>query len=147
MPRGVARSAADRDRALAILERDGLAAASQQTGIPKGTILGWTSSNVVRTSNRQRVAAAVEERVVTMAERRTRLAERLLTVAEQRVELLGESPKADSRHLAVVAAIAIEKSQLLAGEATVRTEAIQPEQARSELADLQRHWRERRLTA
>jgi hypothetical protein len=143
----VARSAAEREHALRLYSEHGLAHASEATGVPKATLLRWVDQSGTERNAKKLRAIVLETAQATMAERRARLAERLLTVAEQRVELLADDPTADRRHLAVVAAIAIEKSQLLAGEATVRTEAIQPEQARSELADLQRHWRERRLTA
>jgi hypothetical protein len=49
----------------------------------------------------------------------------------------------DQKQIALAVAIAIDKSQLLSGEATARTEVMEPEQAAGEIARLQQEWRAR----
>jgi len=147
MARGRPRSEAERRRALAIYEQDGLAAASQQTGIPKQTIQQWASSDGLRTAEPAKTAAATATHSRTMAERRARLADDLLADAERlRAHvwtpatvhhwskdgdfLERELPTptiSDQKTLLLAAAIAIDKSQLLAGEATERSEQVSTE--------------------
>ncbi len=100
---------------------------------------------------------------MTRAERVERLAENLLSDAERlRVKLwekrtaslldgtpieLSHPEFKDQKDILLSAAIAIDKSQLLAGHATARVETLEPEQATDRIAELQRQWRERQAQA
>jgi len=114
-----------RAQALDVYREKGLAAAHHETGIPKPTITDWAVSVGIRSYGNERTAAATEAIRLTREERAARLADDLLAIAEDRAKLIRahqvETPR-DEQTLMTVSAIAIDKSQLLAGQATSRHE-------------------------
>jgi hypothetical protein len=132
----------EKARALEIYQGEGAAEASRQTGIPRATISKWASRAGVTVSpeRHEKLSAAVQAAQLTLAERRSRLAIDLMTeaetergrlrqaVTERRVSASGrlvewtedEPSPSDRRAIATTAAILIDKSLLLSGEATTR---------------------------
>lgn len=134
-----------RERALRLYQELGPSEASRQTGVPKQTIASWGRRSGVHTNApTQQTAAAVEAARATREQRVARLAENLLSDAEKLrgflwepvtlTTLSGELFKReypafkDQKDLLLAVAIAVDKSQLLAGHATARVETIEPEQ-------------------
>ena len=151
---------AQKRAALAIYQQHGLAMAHHQTGIPRSTLQRWAVAegmDLAQLSGRtaEKTRAAVETRKATMAERRAALAARMLAEAEIEMERLrsqvterrvsasgklvewteAEPSPQDRRAIATVAAILIDKSNLLSGEATQRTESMTTEEARRRLRE------------
>ena len=147
-----------KEQALDIYAEHGPAEAAKQTGVPYRTVHRWA-----RKANLS-YATAKKEHVERLTRHRAELAERLYTEAGQLLDQLhhtttdrkvvtsrGEPPAivdvdldkprfADQKHIVTSAAIAIDKAQLLTGEATERTEATTTEgdiwsKARDEYGD------------
>lgn len=154
MPKGTPVDPALRERALAIYAEKGPAEASRQTGIPRGTISQQARAagiTVIRTSRTREATAAAK---LSMEQRRAELADTLLEraiveaqrlgekVTERRVSSNGtlvtwEEPEplpADRRNIAQTLSTLVEKSNLLSGQATARTETLDPAEAREKLA-------------
>ncbi|HEX9994516.1 MAG TPA: hypothetical protein VGB14_16420 [Acidimicrobiales bacterium] len=162
--------------ALRLYATEGIAAAEQATGVPRGTLKSWASRAGVEGCNQNPAAAAAVR--ATMAERRERLAEALMGDVERlRVQLFApcveQKPIALSGgrghpgrvEIAVVErdqptfgeqvkimtaiGIAVDKVQLLTGEATQRTETLggDPRREALEAWDELEAWRERRRGA
>lgn len=151
-----------RAEALTLYAKHGPGEAARRTGIKRGTISVWAQRAGVTCNSRETMAAAREVAVLTRQERTIRLSASLLAVAEREIEGLtkpvhtrkvaasgkliewDDLPEpADRRQMVTIAAIAIDKSQLLVGEATSRVERIEPAEAESEIQRLQAGWRER----
>lgn len=142
-----------RAEALRLLAEVGPAEAARQTGIPKGTIASWGSRlGVTAVDATTATRAAVEHRVATIAERKAALAEGLMDdidrlrrdlfapTVERKVmsvrtgEHLTEAAIVDVHHRTTSAmerkttmqaiALAVDKVQLLTGEATERVEQL-----------------------
>lgn len=112
-----------RATALELYAEAGPSAVEATLGIPKGTVTGWAKAAGIRTFRNERTAAAVEALTTDAAARRARLAERLLTVAERAVDHeLAKLATADLRDIVGARTRAIHDHQLLAGEATARSE-------------------------
>ena len=128
-------------QALSIYIECGPAEASHQTGIASATIRSWAHRSGQTVLRRQSNVAAVQAAILSREQRRARLADDLLAVAEREVAMLyqpvhtrnvaarsrliesDDLPEApERRQMITIAAIAIDKSQLLAGDATSRTE-------------------------
>jgi malonyl CoA-acyl carrier protein transacylase len=133
-----------RKAALAAYVELGLAEAHRRTNVPKVTILRWVDACGME-RNAERLAAAMhrfpEGLGTCIADIKAGMVRDLLEVAAARIAYLKATPATDPREAASTAAIAIEKAQLLAGEATARIEAITPEQAQAELDAYVREWR------
>lgn len=148
-------SAEEKARALAIYAESGPAEASRQTGIPRGTVSQMARRAGVTVTRSEQIAGAVEAAKATMAQRRAELADIMLreaqvemqrlrsSVRESRVSAKGdlvqwEEPEpspADRRAIATTAAILVDKSNLLSGEATSRSETLSVEDARKRLSE------------
>lgn len=118
-----------RAQALELYAEHGAAAAARTTGIPSGTVKAWASRRGVqplhRIKNSEGVRAAVERRQRTAEDRRTRLVELLGEIAELGAERELELLSVESVSLRDVVGArtrAIHDLQLLAGDATSRTE-------------------------
>lgn len=136
-------------RALQLYLEHGAGHASQATGVPAGTIRSWASRTGQQTPRADRTAQARRDAAETAAERRLRIASRCYNDAEQLLDELfrpaelvkvvtlsggkdaagdvevvrvdvDRPPPGDQRHIAVAAAILLDKAQLLSGEATAR---------------------------
>lgn len=117
-------------RALELYHDHGPAEASRQTGIPKNTITSWGVRAGLHSVAPERTRAAVEAHQLDVAVVSTRLAALLARTAVDRQEWIVEQHAAkDVRAAQTVAAIAIEKMQLLTGKATQRVETIAAEEA------------------
>lgn len=139
-----------REEALVLMQAHGHAEAARRTGIPVGTISSWGHRAGVD-SGAATVAtkAAIEQRVATMAERKTKLADDLAKAAERmlrdafaptlerkvvpgtqwrRTEIVDvhnpTTTHAERRQAVEAVARAVETVQLLTGEATQRTETV-----------------------
>ena len=134
-----------RERALAIYLERGTAEASRETGVPKGTIAAWASRNGTATLAPDRLARAAETAVARREAHLAELADDLVVIARDRAKRLRMAITADSeREIAQVMGIAIDKAQLLTGKATVRTEALEPEETRRQVTELRDDLAERR---
>ena len=140
---------AQRRKAVNLYIKHGTTKASQQSGIPKRTLLRWAKDNDVVAHARDKTAEAVAESARLNAERRERIKTLLLEKIE---DLLGrmnlphidfkgkdarqiEYPTAtsgDVKNYAVSVAVLIDKYRLEMGESTSRAE-ITFEQAESRL--------------
>lgn len=133
----------DRARALEGYDTLGPAECARRAGVAPSTLRSWASRAGVAAAAAQRVAAAVERRTLDLEERRQLLAGDLLTAAEEALQALhqpvavyragtegivaGEAPRPsprDRQALLVGAAVAIDKAQLLTGQATERTDDL-----------------------
>jgi hypothetical protein len=75
----------------------------------------------------------------------TRIAVNLARIADDRTQWIADQPAdKDVVRPMTVAAIAIDKAQLLTGKATVRTEALEPEETRRQVTELRDDLAERR---
>ncbi len=120
-------SAQDRQRAIELAREVGKTEAARQLGMPAGTIASWLhrAGIGVAPEMTERMALATAVRQVTMAERKAVLAERLATLAEKATASLAAKIEADevsARDLVSAMTAAIDRLQLLTGEATARTE-------------------------
>lgn len=120
-------SAQDRQRAIELAQEVGKTEAARQLGMPAGTIASWLhrAGIGVAPEMTERMALATAVRQVTMAERKAVLAERLATLAEKATASLAAKIEADevsARDLVSAMTAAIDRLQLLTGEATARTE-------------------------
>lgn len=147
MPRA-ARDPNEKAEALRLLAEVGIGEASRRTGIPKGTIASWGHRSGVQSPDPSVTAHVVERRLMSLAERKARLAEGLMDDIERmRLDLfsgtlerkvVGGTQFRDTEIIDVhhrtttpterkvtIEAIAkgIETVQLLTGEATQRIEA------------------------
>lgn len=112
-----------RAEALELYVELGPSAASERTGIPKGTIGWWASEAGIRTDGAERTAAATEAAALRWAERRANLADRIGAVAELalvQTEAALEDDDRKAKDFALTMAVLIDKAQLLSGDATVR---------------------------
>lgn len=136
-----------RTAALAIYEAKGPAEASRQTGIARGTISQWARRAAVTVTRTEQTRAATETARLTRVQRVAQLAADLLRDAERlRVQIwhpseylhwdkdmlirehLEQPTYGEQKEILLATAIAIDKSQLLAGAATSRVETVEPEQ-------------------
>ena len=149
-----------RAQAVAVYQAKGLAAAARETGVPKPTLHRWAAEaglDTERLTKRSdaKTAAATQTRQLSMAERRAVLAERLLSLAETELDRMrapvnetrvaasgkvvtwteAEPSPQDRRAIATTAAILLDKSLLLSGEVTSRSETISADDARRRLID------------
>lgn len=119
-----------RAKALAIYLESGPAEASRQTGVPTGTVSQWARRKGVTLTRSLQTLGATEASKTSRESRLERLAETLVTIAYDRAEWIKlQAPSEDTRAPMTVAAIAIDKAQLLTGKATVRVETVTPEVA------------------
>lgn len=145
-----------RQEAIALTEQFGAAEAARRLGIPRGTVSGWFSKSGRGATRGEQTRAATEQHALSRDARVARLADALLREAEDEVKRLRmpvtmhkasatgklvtweitEPEPGDRRNIATTAAILIDKSQLLAGEATSRSEVSGPEQARQKIQEL-----------
>lgn len=112
--------------ALAIYVAEGVAAAAEKTGIPKGTIAAWAHRTGTQTEfTPEKAAEAVAMARVSIQKRKAALAEKLLEVAELgvavEVEIL-QSRGAGLRDVVGARTRAIHDLQLLDGGPTARAE-------------------------
>lgn len=144
---------AEKAEALALYEAEGPTAVQTQLGISKGTVAGWARKTGTQTRSIENASARIQAQSLGMAERRQALAiglmddiERLRTqlwepCVEKKpmvvsdggesgshvevVEVERDQPTfADQKAIMTTLAIAVDKVQLLTGEATARTEQI-----------------------
>lgn len=115
-----------RDEALALLAEVGSAEAARRTGIPSGTIASWGHRHGVTapavSEARQASVSAVQ---ATLTERKAALAGDLRSLAAKAVAKLAEKIDADevsARDLVSALTAAVDRLQLLTGEATARIE-------------------------
>lgn len=126
----------ERAAALTLYAEAGPTAVQDSLGIPKGTVTGWAKTAGIGTVRNERTAAATEAMALDAAERRARLAERLLTVAERAVDHeLAKLATADLRDIVGARTRAIHDHQLLAGEATARSEQQHTDATRDAVLD------------
>lgn len=121
-----------RERALEVYTEHGLAVASAETGVPSGTIRSWASRRGVapataeRTQARRDATVARKER--TLAERKVALVAKLGEVAEMGIDwaakMLEDGDDLSMRDVVGAWTRAIHDLQLLAGDATSRTETM-----------------------
>lgn len=143
-------STAERDNALRLLAEVGKTEASRQTGIPVGTIASWGHrhgvSAPVFSEQRQ---ANINSAQQTMAESKAKLAGDLRSLAAKAVAKLAEKIDADdvsARDLVSALTAAVDRLQLLTGEATARIEQTGTEPAqRSHLVGVVHQLAERRV--
>jgi transposase-like protein len=136
--------------AIALLQEMGPAEAARRTGIAKGTIASWAHrAGLASEAGRMQTAAATEARALTIAERKTALAEALMLDAERMrrdlfastterkafgatrytdsevVTIHNPTTTASERKVTIEAiAKAVETVNLLTGEATQRIEQL-----------------------
>lgn len=158
----IRRTPEQRQAAIDLANQVGCAEAARRTGIPEGTIASWRSRSGIATLQAERTRTALEVQVLTLAERRTRLAADLLDDVERlRSQLfapaverkviasgdivdvrLPEPSFSDKKALMVSIAVAVDKVLLLSGEATSRHETIgdrpQAEERLAKIIDLKR---------
>lgn len=149
------------DEALRLLAEVGKAEASRRTGIPAGTIAAWGSRSGTKAPPAAALQEVNAARLATIAQRKAKLAEELLgdiermrkqlwqptveckamTVSDgsalgSHIEIaevrLPQPTFRDQKTIVEAVAIALDKVQLLTGEATVRTEALGAEQPKRE---------------
>lgn len=136
-----------RTEALRLYGEHGAAEAARRTGIPAGTVASWASRAHLAGPRDENLQRAAEVNLNRAAELRAQLAIRCYTdalklldrlwqprelirvvtlrqgeetVAEAVRVLIDEPLPGDQRHLGVLAAILMDKGQLLSGEATAR---------------------------
>ena len=151
-------------KAVELANEVGNAEAARQLNLSAGTIASWRSRLGVASLQREKTRAAVEARSLSRADRIGKLAETLLDEAEKEIKRLREPRREhratgngdlvswtepepapqDRRAIATTVGILIDKSQLLAGEATSRTEALTADAARARATDLRDELAERR---
>lgn len=149
-------TASQREEALALYEEHGPAEASRRTGIPKGTISSWASRAGRATKALANTAAANEARTLMLERRRQDLAADLLDDAHRlRAQLWAEAEAhyfdrdgafhrakidkptfADQRVIVDAVGKAVDKVQLLTGQATERTESFALDAVDREIARL-----------
>jgi transposase-like protein len=115
-----------RAEALALYADVGVSEAARRTGIPAGTIASWANRAGIQPEANENLRAAVEARRLTWAERKTALATRLGEIADQAAEQLAAKIAANElsgRDLIAALTALIDRTQLLTGEATARTES------------------------
>ena len=144
-------TADEKARARAIYEADGLAASVDRTGIPKGTISGWVTRERWKTHHPEKTRAATATKLAEVDSRRADLAlglmddiarlrdqlfapcveRKVVTLAGSRyetgtwevVDIDRDQPTfAEQRSIITSVAIAVDKVQVLTGEATQRIE-------------------------
>lgn len=143
-----------RERALAIYKEKGAAEASRETGVDRRKISMWAFRSGVASNAPTHMREAQAAAKASMEQRRAELADTLLEraiveaqrlgekVTERRVSGNGtlvtwEEPEplpADRRNIAQTLSTLVEKSNLLSGQATERTQILDPAQAREKLA-------------
>lgn len=130
-----------RQDAVGLYERDGLAEAARATSVPKSTIRGWAAAAGVRTCGSEQTRAANEVRALGMEERRQNIAEALFTEVERSLADLdgpvavysmgrdglgtGTAPRPnpkDRQARVVAVAVLLDKALLLTGQATERVD-------------------------
>jgi len=79
-----------RAAALEKFRTDGADAASEQTGVPAGTIRTWANNDGVRTERETKATAAVAAARLSLEQRKTALADRLLDEANKELDLMRE---------------------------------------------------------
>ncbi len=115
-----------RERALAIYLERGPAEASRQTGVPTGTVSQWARRRGVTNTRYLQTTAASQAHVASAEERMTRIAVNLARIADDRTQWIADQPAdKDVVRPMTVAAIAIDKAQLLTGKATARVETVE----------------------
>jgi hypothetical protein len=152
--------------ALELYREHGPTHASKVLGIPKGTITKWGRAAGIETVSSKKTAAATEAAKVSMEARRQALAEGLMDDAEKlRSQLFGpcvekkvvlegdgkgyshpeivtidhdEPSFGDKQRILTSIGIAVDKVQLLTGQATERHEHIGAEQAGQVMDELTR---------
>jgi hypothetical protein len=148
MPKGkttIPHTSEVRAQALKIYSQQGAGAAARLTGVPRSTISRWVQIHKVKPFDRTSMAELQDMADMSRKARRDRLAERLLIVAETEIDRLRqpyteyrtpagareplqvklrEPTPSDRKSIMTVAAIAIDKAQLLSGEATSRNEHV-----------------------
>lgn len=146
-------SSDEKTAALDVYRTDGPTAAETATGIPKATIASWARRTGVQTECIPRTAAAVAAAALTMEQRKQALAAALMddierlrlqlwSVCTERkamavsdgaergshieiVDIEHEQPTfGDQKAIMTSLAIAVDKVQILTGEATSRTEVL-----------------------
>lgn len=117
-----------REHALAVYADHGPAEAARRTGIPKGTIAAWANRREVQTRVAENLENARLVASMRWAERRSELADQAGEAAAIALAQAVAALQAGNDHLAkaagVVFGIAVDKAQLLTGEATSRTEMV-----------------------
>lgn len=112
-----------RAKAIQLVQEVGVREAAKQCGVSPGAVSKWALAAGVETVHSERTRAALEARQLDAATRRDELATRLLLVAEigleRELELIAT---ADLRDVVGARTRAIHDAQLLAGQATSRTE-------------------------
>jgi transposase-like protein len=111
--------------ALRLLAEVGKAEAARRTGIPSGTIASWGNRNGVRAPSVEACQKAVDTAALTVTERKALLADRLGVVASKAVAKLEElidTDRVGAKDLVVAITSAVDRMQLLTGEATSRVE-------------------------
>ncbi len=151
--RGVPYEQDEKDEALAIYAEHGPAEAAHRTGIPYNTIRQWSRVAGLTAPNYKNAATPEHRKRLSILQAET--AERLYVEANQLLDKMYEptvekkaisyaalgtyevaeierdSPTfSEQKNIMTSAAIAIDKAQLLAGEATDRSERIDPVKAR-----------------
>lgn len=149
-------SAATKQQALEVYAEHGLLAASEATGVPRGTIKSWASRMGVEPATAERVKARRDATVArverSLAERRVVLVAKLGEIAELGVDwaakMLEQGDDLSMRDVVGAWTRAIHDLQLLSGEATDRSETLTPPDAiDAEIADLVEAMRRRDAAA
>ena len=145
-------TAEQRDEALALYAAYGTSEASRRTSIPKSTIDSWARRYRLRTVRNEKTAAATEAAQVDARAKRVRLQGLLLDQALKALTRMDEphkdfrgkdgrevwwekAPPEAMRHYAMACAILIDKLRLEEGNATARTEYVDPRQRAHEVLD------------
>lgn len=142
-----------RAEALAVYQQDGAAAAARHAGVSRATIYNWANAAGIDVKDPKRTAAATASRLADVAERKTQLASDLLDDAQalraqlfapcvERKAMSVSDGKDSGSHVEIIdierdkptfseqvrvltaTAIAVDKVQLLTGEATERIESV-----------------------
>lgn len=130
----------DRQRAITLAQEVGKAEAARQLGMPAGTIASWLHRSGISLTTPQaleQMRPAVERKMMLTAERKAVLADHLADLAYRATAQLAAKIDADvvsARDLVAALTAAVDRLQLLTGEATQRTEAtVSGEPARERL--------------
>lgn len=129
-----------RRHALVVYVDHGPAEAARRTGIPSATIASWAHRNGVQTRCIATTRAATEHSRLRWEERRAEMVHEIGAVAALALERahaeLDAGHARNAKDLATTMAILVDKAQLLAGDATSRSEVRTVDQIDAQVEQL-----------
>jgi len=127
---------AEREEALRLYVELGPAEAARRTGIPAGTVRSWAVRSGATGDRTAKATASVEAARLSWAQRRAEIKTRAGEAAAGFLErAIGAEGTRDVRNLMGGFAVAVDKAQLLDGEATERVE-VSADERRQRVAKL-----------